>query len=265
MTQERLQKALAFAGVASRRQAEQLIVAGRVAVNDRVVTELGTKVSPRDRIAVDGQLIDRDPHHQYILLNKPVGVLSTARDERGRPTVLDLVKSSERVYPVGRLDIDSEGLLLLTNDGELTFRLLHPRHEIPREYQVWVTPSPSDEQLATLQAGVEIDGWRTGPATIRRRPGGALSFTIHEGHKRQIRLIVQAVGLHVTRLVRIRLGPLVLGSLKPGDWRDLRAEEVDALRSEAGLASANAPSRRVAVARRPTVVRSRTRVSVRTD
>jgi 23S rRNA pseudouridine2605 synthase len=263
LTQERLQKALAFAGVASRRQAEQLIAAGRVAVNDRVVTELGTKVGPRDRIAVDGKPIDRVPHLQYILLNKPVAVLSTARDERGRPTVVDLVKSSERVYPVGRLDVDSEGLLLLTNDGELTFRLLHPRHEIPREYHVWVTPAPSEQQLATLQAGVEIDGWRTGPATIRRRPGGALSFVIHEGHKRQIRLMAQAVGLHVTRLVRIRMGPLGLGAIKPGEWRELRAEEVDALRREAGLASSHAPAKRPTTERRPSANRSRNPISAR--
>jgi pseudouridine synthase len=205
-------------------------------VNDRIVTELGTKVGPADRISVDGRPVNRIPRHTYVLLNKPVGVLSTAHDERGRRTVIDLVKSPDRVYPVGRLDLDSEGLLLLTNDGELTFRLLHPRQEIPREYQVWVTPAPDDEQISRLQAGVDIDGWHSGPALVHRRPGGSLTFTIHEGHKRQIRLMCSAVGLHVSRLVRVRMGRLTLGALKPGEWRELRPDEVETLRRDAGLA-----------------------------
>jgi 23S rRNA pseudouridine2605 synthase len=263
-TRERLQKALAFAGVASRREAEALIAAGRVSVNDKIVTELGTKVGPRDRLSVDGKAVNRVPHHLYVLLSKPVGVLSTARDERGRPTVLDLVKSTERVYPVGRLDLDSEGLILLTNDGDLTFRLLHPRHEIPREYHVWVSPAPSDEQIDQLQTGVEIDGWRTGPATIRRRPGGALSFVIHEGHKRQIRLMCDAVGLRVTRLVRIRMGHLVLGGLKPGEWRELRPEEVEALRLDAGITADLPPPARKAMSA-PTAGRAGRRESARID
>lgn len=232
---ERLQKVLAAAGVASRRRAEEMIQAGRVAVNGAVVTQLGTRVGERDRIAVDGKPISRRPSYTYILLNKPLGVLSTARDERGRRTVLDLVKTSARVYPVGRLDATSEGVILLTNHGDLTFRLLHPRHEVPREYHVSVSPPPTTAQLEQLRQGVEIEGWRTGPAEVSRAPGGALRMIIHEGHKHQIRLMCQAVGLTVERLVRVRLGPLTLGHLGPGEWRELRPAEVKALLEAAGL------------------------------
>lgn len=227
---DRLQKALAAAGVASRRAAEGLITAGRVAVNGRVVTELGTRVLTTDRLAVDGASINRAPRYSYVLLNKPVGVLSTARDDHGRKTVIDLIVDQQRIYPVGRLDLDSEGLLLLTNDGDLTFHILHPRHEIQREYEVWVTPDPTDEQVDRLRQGVSIGEWVSGPAQIRRRSGGTLSIIIHEGHKRQIRLMCQTVGLRVSRLVRIRLGPLTLGTLKPGESRELRPAELQELR-----------------------------------
>lgn len=239
-TGERLQKVLAAAGVASRRSAEDLIRAGRVTVNQKIITEMGVRVSPTDQILVDGKPINRTPRHTYVLLNKPIGVVSTAHDEHGRRTVLDLVKTPERVYPVGRLDYDSEGLLLLTNDGELTFRLLHPRHEIPREYHVWVTPSPNEEQLAQIRRGVEIEGKRTQPAEVRRLPGGFLSVTIREGRKRQVRLMSEAVGLRVNRLRRVRMGPLTLGSLQPGQWRELGPTEVQALIRAAGPG----PSRR---------------------
>ena len=232
---ERLQKVLAAAGIASRRRAEELILAGRVTVNGKLVTQLGTRVGPRDQIAVDGKIISRKPRFCYILLNKPVGVISTARDERGRPTVVDLVKSPVRVYPVGRLDVTSEGLILLTNDGELAFRLLHPKHEVPREYLVWVSPPPTEAQLARLRQGVEIEGWHTGPAEVSRAPGGALRIIIHVGHKRQIRLMCRAVGLKVDRLVRVRIGPLTLGRLKPGEWRELQPAEVEALMKAVGL------------------------------
>jgi|SRR5579884_3408484 23S rRNA pseudouridine2605 synthase len=232
---ERLQKALAAAGVASRRHAEEMIVAGRIAINGQIVTQLGTRVSPTDRIAVDGKLISRIPHFTYIMLNKPVGVLSTAYDERGRPTVIDLVHATQRVYPVGRLDLESEGLILLTNNGELTYRMLHPRHELPREYEVWTHPPATDQQIRQLRQGVEIEGWRTRPAQVTRRSGGVLSMIIHEGHKRQIRLMCQAVGLTINRLQRVRIGPLKLGNLKPGEWRELRPEELAALQEAVGL------------------------------
>lgn len=233
---ERLQKVLAAAGVASRRTAEDLITAGRVAVNGQIITQLGTRVLPGDKVSLDGRPIGRQATYVYVMLNKPAGVLSTARDERGRPTVVDLVGLPQRVYPVGRLDVDSEGLLLLTNDGDLTFRLLHPSHEIPKEYLVWVTPPPSVEQLQHLREGVEIAGERTAPARIVRRPDGVLSVTIHEGRKRQIRQMAAAEGLQVRRLLRIREGPLELGNLKTGSWRELQSFEVEALREATGLA-----------------------------
>lgn len=233
---ERLQKVLAAAGVASRRAAEALIQAGQVTVNGRVVTELGSRVSPGDRISVSGRPIQRTPRFRYILFNKPPGVVSTALDELGRKTVLDLVQVPERIYPVGRLDIDSEGLLLLTNDGELTNRLLHPSHEVPREYHVWVSPEPTEAQLDELRRGVLIEGGLTHPATVSRRPGGNLSIVIHEGRKRQIRQMAEAVGLQVRRLQRVRLGPLSLGTLPSGEWRDLHPTEVRVLAETAGLA-----------------------------
>ena len=238
---ERLQKALAAAGIASRRHAENLITAGRIAVNGEIVTQLGTRVASTDRIAVDGKLISRTPHYTYIMLNKPIGVLSTAHDERGRPSVVDLVRAPQRVYPVGRLDLDSEGLLLLTNNGELTYRILHPRHEMPREYYVWTTSPASDAQIAQLREGIEIGDWRTHPAEVTRRPGGALSMIIHEGHKRQVRLMCNAVGLNVNRLQRVRLGPVKIGNLKPGEWRELRPEELAALQEAVGLTETPPP------------------------
>lgn len=232
---ERLQKVLASAGVASRRAAEEMILAGQVTVNGRVVTELGSRVGPRDRIAVDGRPIARAPRFRYILLNKPPGVLSSSHDERGRRTVLDLVQVTERVYPVGRLDVESEGLMLLTNDGELTNRLLHPSHEIPREYHVWVSPDPTEPQLEQLRRGVVIEGGLTHPAQVTRKPGGFLTMTIHEGRKRQIRQMAEAVALRVNRLQRVRLGPLTIGALRPGEWRDLHPTEVHALAEATGL------------------------------
>ena len=244
---DRLQKALAAAGVASRRAAEELIVAGRVTVNGKVVDELGTRVLPTDTLGVDGKAINRTPSYTYIVLNKPTGVLSTAKDSHGRRTVLDLVVHRDRVYPVGRLDLDSEGLLLLTNDGELTFHILHPKHELEREYEAWVTPAPTDDQLEKLRRGIDLNGWVTSPAQVRRRPGGTLGIIIHEGHKRQVRLMCQAVGLRVIRLVRIRLGPLVLGTLKSGKSRELRPAELAELRRIAlGEGSPETPAPRPA-------------------
>lgn len=234
---ERLQKALAAAGIASRRHAEELIADGRVAVNGKTVTQPGTKVLPNDRISVDGKSVSRTPHHVYVMLNKPADILCTAHDERGRRTVLDLVQTRQRVYPVGRLDLDSEGLLLLTNDGELTFRLLHPRHEIDKEYLVWLDRSPTEDELRQLREGVEIEGGRTAPAKVVRKAGGALSLTLHEGRKRQVRQMAATLGLEVQHLLRIRIGPLSLGKLKTGEWRELRPEELEALRDAAGLPS----------------------------
>ena len=235
----RLQKVLSQAGVASRRAAEELIRQGRVTVNGVVVTELGTRVRPGvDRIAVDGRGIGGREHLVYLALNKPAGYVSTARDTHGRPTVLSLVEARERLYPVGRLDADSEGLILLTNDGELAYAVTHPRHEIEKEYLVLVSGEPSRQIIERLSRGVEIEGRRTAPAEVEvAGPGEGgtwLRVVLHEGRKRQIRRMAEAVGHRVLRLRRVRIGPVRLGNLPPGRYRQLSPTEVRALKGDDG-------------------------------
>lgn len=239
---ERLQKVLAHAGVASRRACEELIRQGRVQVNGQVVTALGTKVDPaRDEIRVDGRPLDLESEYVYVLLHKPRGYLSTTNDPHGRPTVLDLVPLETRVYPVGRLDMDSEGLLLLTNDGALTHRLTHPRYALEKEYWVLVGRYPGERALRRLRHGVEVEGeWlQADEVSVLRGPhrwrwpaeeGTWLKMVLHQGHKRQIRRMCAAVGYPVRRLIRVRLGPLHLGRLEPGQWRYLSPGEVATLR-----------------------------------
>ncbi len=237
--QERLQKLISQAGITSRRAAEELILNGRVAVNDRVVTELGSKADPSsDRITVDGRPLVIASQKLYILLNKPVGYMTTLDDPGGRPLVTDLLQGiGERVYPVGRLDYNTEGLLILTNDGEWANRLMHPRHEIEKEYHVRVRGKVHKSQLDQLAAGVEIDGSKTAPAVVRMVKSGEqndwLSIAIHEGRNRQVRRMCEAVSLSVVRLKRVRYGALSLGPLKPGEFRHLGQAEVDALRNPA--------------------------------
>jgi len=235
---ERLQKVLAWAGVASRRECEALIIAGRVSVNGHVVQELGTRVEPgHDVLAVDGHTIGAQPALVYIMLNKLTGYVSTTDDPQGRPTVLDAVKPlvTGRLYPVGRLDADSEGLLLLTNDGALTERLTHPRYELQKEYLAWVTGRPSALALARLRAGIPLDGALAAVDSVRAEPHSAessdsvLRIVIHEGRKREIRRLCAAIGHPVRRLQRVRLGPLHLGDLAPGASRSLTAHEIAAL------------------------------------
>ena len=226
--------------MASRRKCEELIAAGRVTINGETVSVLGTKVDPEhDRVQVDGERIAAPREHTYILLHKPAGVVSTARDPQGRRTVLDLVPKGKRLYPVGRLDVDSEGLLLLTDDGELTQRLTHPSHEQEKEYQVWVDGQPSKQALSMLRAGVVLEDGRTRPAQVRvlrgEQGGTWLRFVIHEGHKRQLRRMCRAVGHRVRRLIRVRMGPLTLDDLPPGKHRPLTAKERSLLRRSAGL------------------------------
>lgn len=230
---ERLQKVLAHAGVASRRASEKLIEQGRVSVNGRVVTELGTKVSPaRDEIRVDGRPLPRQAEQRvYIILNKPRNVLSAARDPRGRQTVIDLVDVPERVYPVGRLDLTSEGLILLTNDGDLTEKLTHPSHKVEKEYQVLVGGQPDTPTLARWrQGGIEVEGRPVAPAVVEILNVGGndtwLKIILTEGRKRQIRELAKALGHPVKNLVRVRIGPIKLGNLKPGNWRHLEPPEV---------------------------------------
>ena len=238
----RLQKLLSAAGVASRRASEQLIVEGRVSVNGVVVRELGSKADPdRDDVRVDGRRIRTHVRHRYIALYKPRGYVTTRRDPGGRPTVLDLLGPDVGyIYPVGRLDYDSEGLLLLTTDGELAERVTHPRHEVERVYEAIVAGTPDETALEKLRRGVFIDGRRTAPAEVRRgatvksgRPTTKLTLALREGRNRQVRKMCLAVGHPVRALTRVRMGSITLGRLRPGEWRELTAAEVKALKSPA--------------------------------
>lgn len=232
---ERLQKIISAAGVTSRRASEELILAGRVTVNGVVVTELGSKADPAaDTVAVDGKPLMIASKKLYILLYKPVGYMTTMDDPEGRPLVTDLLKEvGERVYPVGRLDYNTEGLLLLTNDGEWANHLMHPRHEVEKEYHVRVRGKVHRSQLDQLAGGVDIDERKTASATVRMIKEGDqndwFSITIHEGRNRQVRRMCEAVSLSVVRLRRVRYGTLVMGDLKPGDFRLLTDAEVRSL------------------------------------
>lgn len=228
---ERLQKVLAHAGVASRRKSEELIQQGRVTVNGQVASRLGTKVDPdRDDIRVDGRRIKQVQSHIYIMLNKPRGVLSVMKDDRGRKTLSDLVLVPGRVYPVGRLDAGSEGLILLTDDGELANLLTHPRFRHEKEYRVLVNGRPSDKALNAWRRGLMLDGKLTAPAQVEivraEKNGTLLRVIMREGRKRQIRNVASLLG-HPTRgLLRVGLGPLKLGGLASGQWRYLTPNEI---------------------------------------
>ncbi|HYO61754.1 MAG TPA: pseudouridine synthase [Actinomycetota bacterium] len=236
---ERLQKVLAHAGLGSRRAMEELIAAGRVKVNGRRA-KLGARVDPdKDEVEVDGSRVPLEQHLVHYMLNKPVGVVSTVSDPEGRPTVLELVDLPGRIWPVGRLDTDSEGLLVVTNDGELTHRLTHPRYEVPKTYLAEVKGTAGSRAIKQLIAGVELEDGMTKRAkvsSVESTPGGTLlEITITEGRNRQVRRMCEAVGHPVKRLVRTTLGPLHLGRLKPGTFRKLSLEEVRALYRACGL------------------------------
>ncbi|MFD1427804.1 23S rRNA pseudouridine2605 synthase [Kroppenstedtia sanguinis] len=232
---ERLQKVMARAGVASRRKSEEWILSGKVRVNGETVTQLGTRVDPeRDRIEVEGRLIQSE-QKRYFIFYKPRGVITSLSDPEGRPVVVDWFRDvDERVYPVGRLDYDTEGLLLLTNDGELAHGLVHPRHEVDKIYQVTVEGTPAKKSLLRLETGVKLsDGW-TAPAKVRmlRREKGqaCLEITLHEGRNRQVRRMCEAVGHPVVHLVRVQLAFLTLSGLQPGEHRELSRAEVQGLK-----------------------------------
>lgn len=224
---ERLQKVLAQRGYGSRRACEELIAAGRVRVNGEVA-QLGDRIDPEvDLVEVDGRPAPVRPGLVYYLLNKPAGVVSTARDTHGRATVVELVPSEPRVYPVGRLDAETEGLLLLTNDGELTHRITHPSFGVEKEYLATVEPAPvAPAALRRLRSGVELDDGVTAPARVSQPSPGLLRITIHEGRNRQVRRMCEAVGHTVVRLVRVRIGPLSDRRLGPGEWRPLTPTEL---------------------------------------
>jgi 23S rRNA pseudouridine2605 synthase len=239
---ERLQKILARAGFGSRRASEALIAAGRVRVNGEVAA-LGARADPEtDRIEVDGAVLGIRPGLVHYLLNKPAGVVTTASDPRGRPTVVGLVPAEPRVFPVGRLDADTEGLLLLTNDGELAHRLTHPSFGVDKEYVADVEGRPTRGALRRLREGVELEDGPTAPAKVSLVGDRLLRITIHEGRKRQVRRMCDAVGLPVRRLVRVRIGPIADRRLAPGEWRALEPDEVRAL--ERAAASPSSGERR---------------------
>jgi 23S rRNA pseudouridine2605 synthase len=225
----RLNAYLARAGVASRRRSDELIQAGRVRVNGSP-GELHTVVGPHDVVEVDGQRVSAQPL-SYVLLHKPPGVVTTARDPHGRPTVVDLVRHDARVVPVGRLDADTTGALLLTNDGPLAHRLAHPRYGVPKVYEVEVEGVPGQQELAALREGVELEDGRTSPAEVRALTPGRLELTLHEGRKHQVKRMCDAVGHPVRRLHRSRYAGLGVDGLEPGEWRELTADELRELRA----------------------------------
>jgi 23S rRNA pseudouridine2605 synthase len=259
--EQRLQKVLSQAGVASRRAAERLIADGRVTVNGKTVHEMGTKAdADTDDIRVDGRRLHAPERKRYILLNKPAGYVSTRSDPQRRPTVIDLlVGVREYVYPVGRLDYDTQGLLLLTNDGDLAARLTHPRHGVERSYEARVAGMPDAEALRQLREGIPLDGRRTLPAEAAvlnargdsrpkgqqlRAREGVVQITIREGRNRQVRRMLEAVGHPVRELTRTRIGPLSDRRLKPGAWRDLTADEITTLQALANRSAPTRPPRR---------------------
>lgn len=238
---ERLQKYLAHAGIGSRRSCEELIVQGKVKVNGQVVTALGTKIDPhKDIVQINGKTVQKKERKVYIVLNKPTGYVTTSKDPQGRPTVLDLIKEKEtRIYPVGRLDFETEGLLLLTNDGELAYRLTHPKYKVKKVYHVLVKGVPEEKSLQILRKGVLLDDGMTQPAEVKVLKRGnntaLLELTIHEGKNRQVRRMCEAIKHPVIKLKRIKVGFLTLGSLPKGKYRELSVQEIRQLKKSLGL------------------------------
>lgn len=230
----RLQKYMAECGVASRRKAEEMIAEGRVTVNSVKITEMGTQVEEGDEVRVDGQVIRPETEKRYVMYHKPAGEVTTVSDPEGRRCVLDHFRDYPvRLYPVGRLDYDSEGLLLLTNDGTLTERMLHPSHQVDKTYLARVTGSVTMDEVRQLRSGVMLDDHKTAPAKVRviklEAEAAVVLVTIHEGRNRQVRRMFEETGHQVTQLRRVRFGPLDLGDLPRGKWRELTAEEVRSL------------------------------------
>ena len=266
MAEQRVQKVLADQGICSRREAERLIAAGKVKVNGHPVG-LGDKMDPDyDKVAIDGQTVRivRKRQYTYIMLHKPRGFLTTRSDDRGRKTVMDLLTGVDRrVYPIGRLDKDSEGLLLLTDDGAFANLLTHPSGGVGKLYRVTVRPRATEEQVVKMSSGVVLDdGVKTQPAVIHvvvDEPGRTvLEITLHEGRNRQIRRMCSAVGLQVVRLRRSAEGPVKLGMLQPGEYRELKKSEINALRNAAMKSAGKGESRAASPARRPGPLKKRT-------
>jgi 23S rRNA pseudouridine2605 synthase len=234
MEEVRLQKYLSMSGIASRRKAEEMIAAGRVKVNGMIVVEPGTKVKPDCIVEVDGKKITPDTQKIYIILNKPTGYVTTVKDQFSRPTVIDLVKGiGERVYPVGRLDYDTSGLLILTNDGDFTYRITHPSYEKTKVYTAEIKGLPETAEINAFRAGLNIEDYVTSPAKFkileRRSKSTVVEITIHEGRNRQIRKMCEAIGHPIIKLKRTAIGSLILGDLKEGSWRVLNENEINSL------------------------------------
>lgn len=231
----RLQKYMAKCGVASRRKSEEIILEGRVQVNDKIITELGTKIElDKDIVKVDGRIIKKEENKVYIMLNKPIGYVTTVEDEFNEKIVMDLVENiEERIFPVGRLDKDSEGLLLLTNDGKLTYQLTHPRYEVKKTYIVDVEGIPNEEDLNIIRNGIMMDGSITSKAEIYFFENkNRLKVKIHEGRNRQVRRMFAHINHPVINLKRISLGSICLGDLKVGSWRELTVKEIELLKKD---------------------------------
>ena len=239
--EERLQKILAQAGIASRRRAEEMIRAGRVKIDGQLVDKLGVKVNPAlNKVEINGKPVLLKTKRVYLAFYKPVGVVTTAHDPQGRPKISDFLSEiSERVFPAGRLDLDSEGLLLLTNDGQLAYRLTHPRYKVPKIYDVSVSGAVSDDTVKILENGVPLEDGLTQPSVVelvrREKNRTHLRITLKEGRKRQVRRMCEAVGHPVLSLKRIAIGPLRLGRLKPGEYRHLSVSEIARLKRHVGL------------------------------
>lgn len=233
----RLQKYLASCGVASRRHAEQMIADGLIQVNGQTITEMGFQVTEEDEVRVRGEIVKPEEQKHYVLYHKPMGEVTTVSDDKGRETVMDHFRDYPvRLYPIGRLDYDSEGLLLLTNDGDLAAKLTHPRHEVDKTYLARVTGKVSVEAVHRLRAGITLeDGFRTSPAKVQvireEAFASAVLITIHEGHNRQVRRMMEAVGHRVLLLRRVRFGPIDIKGVAKGTWRELTDEEVKALKA----------------------------------
>jgi pseudouridine synthase len=231
----RLQKYLADAGIASRRKCEDLILKGLVSVNDQIVIELGTKINPEvDVVKYKNKIVKKEEQIKYLVLNKPVGYITSATDPRQRKTVLDLIKEKERLFPVGRLDYNSSGLLLITNDGDLTYRLTHPKHHISKTYQVKVEGSPKEEQLNRLRKGVDLGIYKTSKCHIKilrkDKKNTVVEVVLYEGKNRQIRRMFEFIGHPVITLERVAIGEIQLKNLKVGDYRKLTQDEINYLK-----------------------------------
>lgn len=234
--EERLQKFMASCGIASRRKCEEIILQGRVKVNEKLITELGYKINTeKDKITVDSRLIKPEKRKIYIALNKPEGYVSTVKDEKNRKTVLDLVKVDERIYPIGRLDYDTSGLIILTNDGEIYNKIIHPREEKNKIYIAIVKGIPSEVDIKRFQNGLDIDGYITAPSSFKiisnTKNSTEVIITIHEGRNRQIRKMCQLINHPVLKLKRIQIGKIELGNLPSGKWRFLNEHEIEYLKN----------------------------------